>query len=84
MIFLEAINNFIDWFKSIIDAVSEFFASVVETATQLYEYISYAAEMAYKLVASLPPWLQAFATVTVLVSILFMVLGRETGGAKNE
>ena len=46
----------------------------------LVEYIGLASTTAYNLVASLPTWLQAFATATILVSILYLILGRETGG----
>lgn len=46
----------------------------------LGKYIGLAATTAYNLIATLPTWLQAIATATILIAILFMILGREAGG----
>lgn len=81
---MEFITNAIDWIKGIIDTVFGFFSSIVDNMTMLFDYIGLAASTAYNLVASLPTWLQVFGTITVLISVLFMIVGRETGGRKNE
>ena len=66
------------------DTIYGFFSGFIDNLVQLFKYIGLAATTAYNLVASLPPWLQAFGTATVLVSVLFMILGRTTGGSKSE
>ena len=81
---MEFIQNFIDWFTNMFDTIYGFFSGFIDNLVQLFKYIGLAATTAYNLVASLPPWLQAFGTATVLVSVLFMILGRTTGGSKSE
>lgn len=81
---MEFLMDFVDWITNMIETAWGFVTSLIDNLTQLFKYIGIAASTAYNLVASLPPWLQAFGTVTVLVSVLFMIVGRSTGGAKNE
>lgn len=81
---MEFINNFIDGLTGIIEAVYGFFSGFIDNFIMLFKYIGIASTTAYNLVASLPTWLQAFGTVTVLISVIFMILGRETGGAKSD
>lgn len=81
---MEFITNFIDWIKNIIDSVVDFFTGFIENLVLLFKYIGIAANMAYDLIAGLPDWLQVFGTVTIVVSVIFMILGRETGGDKSD
>lgn len=81
---MEFITNFIDWIKNIIDSVVDFFTGFIENLVLLFKYIGIAASMAYDLIAGLPDWLQVFGTVTIVVSVIFMILGRETGGDKSD
>lgn len=81
---MEFIQNFIDWFTEIFDTIFGFFSSLIDNFVQLFKYIGLAASTAYSLVDSLPPWLQAFGTATVLISVLFMIIGRSTGGSKSD
>lgn len=81
---MEFITKFIDGLTGIIEAVWGFFSGLIDNFIMLFEYIGIASTTAYNLVASLPTWLQAFGTVTVLVSVIFMILGRETGGDKSD
>lgn len=81
---MDFLMDFVDWITGMIETGWGFVTSLIDNLTQLFKYIGIAASTGYNLVASLPPWLQAFGTVTVLVSVLFMIVGRSTGGAKNE
>lgn len=81
---MEFITNFIDWIKNLIDGVVDFFTGFIENLVLLFKYIGIAANMAYDLIAGLPDWLQVFGTVTIVVSVIFMILGRETGGDKSD
>lgn len=81
---MEFFTNFIDWFKNIIDTVWGFLTGFIENLVLLFKYIGIAANLAYQLIAGLPDWLQVFGTVTILVSVIFMILGRETGGDKTD
>lgn len=81
---MEFITSFIDGFVGIVESVYGFFTGFIGNMIMLFEYIGIASTTAYNLVASLPTWLQAFGTVTVLISVIFMILGRETGGDKSD
>ena len=81
---MQFITDFIDWIKNLIDTVVDFFTGFIENFVLLFKYIGIAANMAYDLIAGLPDWLQVFGTVTIIVSVIFMILGRETGGSKSD
>ncbi len=81
---MQFITDFIDWIKNLIDTVVDFFTGFIENLVLLFKYIGIAANMAYDLIAGLPDWLQVFGTVTIVVSVIFMILGRETGGDKSD
>lgn len=81
---MEFITNFIDWIKNLIDTVWGFLTGFIENLVLLFKYIGIAANLAYDLVAGLPDWLQVFGTVTIIVSVIFMILGRDTGGDKTD
>lgn len=67
-----------------ISGVWDFFGGLIQNFIQFFEYLGTAAKLAYNLVNSLPTWLSAFGLATVLISVIFMVLGRSTGGQKSE
>ncbi len=81
---MQFITDFINSITDKIGAVFDFFESLIRNLLLMFDYIGLAATNAYALVDSLPDWLKAFGLVTVLVSILFTVLGRSTGGAKSD
>lgn len=72
--------------QAILDAFNSFFGIIGDFFTSLFQFVKYigvGAGLAYNLVASLPTWLQAFGSATILISILYLILGRQTGGNKN-
>ena len=81
---MQFIADFIDSISSVIGTVWNFFTGLIENFIQFFEYIGTGAKLAYNLVASLPTWLSAFGLATVLISVIFIVLGRDTGGSKSE
>ena len=81
---MQFITDFINSITEKIASVFDFFQQLLDNLLMLFDYIGVAAKNAYALVDSMPTWIQAFGTITILVSILFAILGRSTGGAKNE
>ena len=77
---MEAIIDFLEGLSGTIEAVWNFFGSIINNLKMLVQYIGLASTTAYNLVATLPTWLQALATATILISILYLILGRNTGG----
>ena len=81
---MEFITNALESIMSVIDTVFGFFESLIANIMMLFEYIALASTTAYNFIATLPTWLQAFGTATILISVLYMILGRESGGRKSE
>lgn len=80
---MQFLIDFVDWIVNLCTTVYEFFTDFVENLLMLFEYLGLTAAMCYNLIAGLPAWIQAFGTLTILVSVLYMILGRETGGRKQ-
>lgn len=80
---MQYVIDFIEWITEAITSLWDLLVGIVENTIMLVEYIGIAAEVAYTAVASLPDWLKAFGTITIVVSILYMILGRTSGGTKE-
>ncbi len=80
---MEFLQNFIDGLVGVIEGVWNFFGGIINNLAMLVQYIGLAATTCYNLIASLPTWLQASATATILISILYMILGRTAGGSTD-
>ena len=76
------IIDFIDWLYNTITSIFDFFIGFIENTIMLVEYLGIVANICYSTIATMPVWLQAFATITVVVSVLYMILGRTGGGSK--
>lgn len=81
---MDFLIDFVDSISSIFGAVWNFFTGLIDNFVQFFEYIGVAVKLCYNLVASLPTWLSAFALPTVLICTIFIILGRQTGGAKSD
>lgn len=81
---MQAVVDALSAIFEMFETVFNFFKGLVANLMMLFEYIGLAASTAYNLVASLPVWLQAFGTATILISILYLILGRSTGGDKSD
>lgn len=81
---MESILQFLESIGSAVDTAVNFFKQLINNLHMLVEYIGLAASTSYNLVASLPTWLQAFGTATVLICVLYLILGRQTGGGKSD
>lgn len=81
---MESILQFLESIGSAVDTGLNFFKQLINNLHMLVEYIGLAASTSYNLVASLPTWLQVFGTATVLICVLYLILGRQTGGGKSD
>lgn len=80
---MEFLTDFIDGVAGFFVAIWSFFSGIVNNLMMLVEYIGLAVTTAYNLIATLPTWLQAFAFATILVAVLYLILGREAGGSSD-
>lgn len=73
------IISFFDWITNVIMSIWDFFVNFLESMILLFQYLGVALSNAFNLVTALPSWLLPFGTVTVTVSVLYVVLGRQAG-----
>lgn len=76
--------DFFKWLGDLITSLFDFFLNLVSNLGMLVQYLGVAATLCYNFIATLPSWLQGFATITVVASVLFMILGRSGGGKHSD
>ena len=81
-VIFDNITNFFTWFVDTAKALIEFVWSIIEGTLQLLEMVPEAVETLTQSLTWLPSILVAFATATITVSVIFLIVGREHGGQK--
>lgn len=79
---IEGIQTLLNGIQTIIDGIQMafgFLINIVKSLFMLVELLINVVVNTTTLIATLPPWLIAFATATLSVSVLFIILGRDTG-----
>lgn len=76
-----------DWLRSLYDLVSNFFssffnavASVVDYVKSLFHVIGSALRFVVNCVSYLPSVYVAFVSIILVVCVVYLVVGRSTGG----
>lgn len=80
---MQFITDFIDFFVYTIQSVWDFFTGFIDSILMLFDYLDIVAGLCYNLITSMPSWLQTFGIITILICVLYMILGRQTGGQKQ-
>lgn len=75
--------DFFQWIANFFLQIWDFITDIFERMFLQIKYLALAAELAFNLVASMPSWLQTFGAITITVSIVYIILGRQTGGKKQ-
>lgn len=72
----------ISGFTFLIDTIKMIFGiigSIFTTLGLAIRYLITIVGLAFNVVATLPEWLQAFCLITIAISIVYFLIGRETG-----
>lgn len=77
---MKYIINFIDWIISTVETLWGFVTSLIDNTLKLFKYLGVVANIAKNAIATMPSWLQTFAFITVFIAVLYMILGRDSGG----
>lgn len=80
---MQYIIDFVDFIYNTIMSLWDMLVSFIQNLVLLLEYLGVVASICYSAIATMPSWLQAFGTVTIIVSVLYMILGRSSGGTKE-
>ena len=79
---IQGIQNLFSGILTIINGIKiaiEFLLSIVESMFEMLKLIFTTTTNTTLLIGTLPEWLVAIATATLGVSILYIVVGRDTG-----
>lgn len=53
--------------------------SIFKTIGLAFGYLIKIVQIAFTTISTLPSWLTAFATITICISIVYFIIGRNTG-----
>lgn len=73
------IINGIKWFIDAIKMIFGIVMSIFETLFMVFQYLITIVQIAFNTIETLPSWLQAFAIITVSISIAYFLIGRSAG-----
>lgn len=76
---MTGIINGIKWFIDAIKMIFDIIMSVFETLYMVFQYLITIVQIAFTTITTLPSWLQAFAIITVSISIAYFLIGRTAG-----
>lgn len=80
---MQFLMDFVDFIISTVRTVWDFFMNMISSLTLLVKYLGIVLQICTSAILTMPDWLQAFGMLTITVSILYMTLGRQTGGKKQ-
>ena len=80
---MSAILDWFDWVSDVIESVFGWFTDFLENTMTLFKYLGQVTTLTGDLISSLPTWLQIFGTLTITVSVIYIILGRSSGGSKQ-
>lgn len=66
-----------------IASIWDFFTGLIENFLLVFKYIAAVSNLSKELILFMPSWLQVFGMITLTVSVLYLLLGRSTGGQKE-
>lgn len=66
----------------ILEILFSFIMSLIDNLAMLLRYLKQAINISFSFIFTLPTWLVVFAEITLAVSVIYKLLGRETGGNK--
>lgn len=81
---MQDILAFFDWFGNLCMTIFDFVVGLIEDLITMLEYVGVAATNAFDMIANLPDWMQGFAIITITISIIFVIVGRNAGKSKGE
>ena len=75
---INAFTTLLDIIKMVFDIIM----SIFETLAMVFRYLITIVNLVFNTILTLPSWLQAFAIITVSISIAYFLIGRSVG--KND
>lgn len=77
---LETLSNFFNWVVEIVGTLFDFLMSIISGLYNIIKSIPLVVTMLTGSIGYLPSTLAAFATITITISVVYLIVGRQTGG----
>lgn len=77
---LESLSNFFDWFQEIFSSIFTFIKSILTAPLEIFKIIPTVFSYLINSIGNLPTILISFATMTIVISVVYLIAGREQGG----
>lgn len=77
---LETISNFFNWFVDLFQTIADFIVNTILGLGNIIKSIPMVISMLTQSIGYLPSTIAAFATITITISVVYLLVGRETGG----
>ncbi len=72
---IKAIKEIFGFIKTLFNILM----SIFKTIGLAFGYLIKIVQIAFTVISTLPSWLTAFATITICISIVYFIIGRNTG-----
>lgn len=76
---MAGIINAFTWLINTIKTLFSMLMNIFETIGMCFNYIISIINIVINIIATLPTWLKAFATITLAISVAYFLIGREAG-----
>lgn len=76
---MNGIINSFKWIINFFKTIFNIFSTIIETITTAFRYMLTIIDLCIDTIATLPIWLKAFALITMSISLLYFIIGRNTG-----
>ncbi len=76
---MKGILSGIKWIISFFKDVWEFISSLISGLILALRYLFVIVELAIKTIGNLPDWLQAFGIITISITAMYFIIGRQAG-----
>lgn len=77
---LETLSNFFSWIIDTVSTLFDFLMSIISGLFNIIKSIPLVVTMLTGSIGYLPSTLAAFATITITISVVYLIVGRQTGG----
>lgn len=73
------IINAFKWLINAIKMIFTFIMNFFKSIGMLFSYLIHIVNVAFSVILTLPPFIQAFAYITLAISIIYIIVGRNSG-----
>lgn len=77
---LETLQNFFSFVEDFFNQVASFLNNLISGFINIFKSVPLAINMLSSSILHLPSTLLVFATLTITISVVYLVVGRDTGG----